>query len=231
MQTLIRKRWRELAFVAFLAVGLILATTVDVPTLDQLRRWNAALGPMSVVAFSMLYILVTQFPIPRTALTVSSGVLFGPVVGVMVALLSTTVAATVSITMLRALLGVDQDDPLAGDSLVKRWARSQGRHKSLAKITERLEHRGWLSVFCLRLIPGLPFSVLNYACVVTPVRRRDFVIATFFGSAPSTIIGVLLGDSLTSGNGQGALVLLGCLGVLGLIGIGVDLLLPVKAKA
>lgn len=224
------ERWRLLAFALFLLAGLALAFVIDLPSLEQMRQWTGIFGVWSIFLFAALYVTVTQFPIPRTALTVSAGVLFGPVQGICVALFSTTAAAVLSLTMLRRLLDVPTDPTASGDSILSRWARSQGNHPALAKLNDRLAHRGWFSVMCLRLIPGLPFSVLNYACVFTPVRRRDFAIATFVGSAPSTVIGVLLGDSLTTGHNGHALVLLGALGVVGLLGLVVDMLLPVKPK-
>lgn len=225
------QQWRLILFAAFVLFGLFLAVTLELPTLEQLRSYSVALGPWAVVVFALFYVGVTQFPIPRTALTVSSGVLFGPAVGIGVALASTTVAAAVSLTLLRRLIDADPSAPTTNQSPLKRWAARRGEHPTLAKINARLEHRGWFSILCLRLIPGLPFSLLNYACVFAPIRRRDFVIGTFIGSAPSTIIGVLLGDSLTDGDGQRAMILLAGLGLVGLVGLCIDLLLPVKANA
>lgn len=223
-----RPSWRQLVFLLFLALGLALATTVDLPSLDQLRHWADHLGPWSVVLFSLLYIVVTQFPFPRTALTVSSGILFGPLLGLAVALFSTTLAAVLAITAWRAILGVGLHD--AHDSFFARWAHNQSQHPAMARIDQRLRSRGWFSILCLRLLPGLPFSVLNYACIFAPVRRRDFTIGTLIGSTPSTMIGVLLGDSLAHGDGRSALMLLGGLGIVGVFGLTADLLLPVKSK-
>ncbi|QGU02038.1 SNARE associated Golgi protein [Corynebacterium kalinowskii] len=231
MRNQLIERWRVIAFGLFLVCGLLLAFLVDLPSLEQLRHWTEVYGAWSILLFALLYVTVTQFPIPRTALTVSSGILFGPALGITIALLSTTVAAVVSLTLLRALLDVPSDPTKAADSVLGRWARKQGGHPALSKVNERLEHRGWFSVMCLRLIPGLPFSILNYACVFTPVKRLDFAFATFVGSAPSTIIGVLLGDSLTTGQHQSTALLLGALGLVGMVGLVVDLLLPVKSKA
>lgn len=230
MRNQLGDKWRILVFTLFLIVGVAMAVFVDLPTLEDLRRWTVHYGAWSVVLFALLYITVTQFPIPRTALTVSSGVLFGPALGIIIALIGTTVAALLSLTMLRALLDVHSEPTSGQSSPLTRWAQSQGNHRSLQRINARLQHRGWFSVMCLRLIPGLPFSILNYACVFTPVKRRDFTIATLIGSAPSTIIGVLLGDSLTTGHHEGTLVLLAALGGIGVIGLVIDILLPVKAN-
>ncbi|MEJ5927250.1 TVP38/TMEM64 family protein [Corynebacterium sp. H128] len=224
MQTPRPTYWRFVAFGAFLIVGIILALTVELPSLEQLRRWTSAMGPWALLGFFALYVVITQFPIPRTALTVSAGVLFGPALGICLALSATTTAAFLSITLLRALLGTDT----RAGSWTERLATKHRGHKAMTKINARLASRGWLSIFSLRLIPGIPFSVLNYAASFTPVKRRDFTIATLFGSAPSTVIGVLLGDSLTSGSNSLVAVLLGCLVAAGFLGLLLDILLPVK---
>lgn len=228
MRNQLIERWRLIAFGMFLIIGIAVAITVELPSLEQLRRWSDLFGMWSIALFALLYILITQFPIPRSALTFSAGVLFGPVLGTMVALFSTTVSAGLSLTMLRALLDVHStpNDPAP----LTQWARRQSNHPALRKVNDRLAFRGWFTIVCLRLIPGLPFSVLNYACVFTPVRRHHFISGTFVGSAPSTVIGVLLGDSLTTGQYGNAAVLFGALGALGIVGLCVDMLLPVKSK-
>lgn len=221
--------WRICAFLAFLAVGIVLATTVQLPSITEMRQWVDSYGQWSIALFALLYVTVTQFPIPRTALTVSSGLLFGPVLGIGIALLGTTLAALINITLVRALLGSDPEGSTA-DSWTSRLARTHRNHKALTKINQRLQHRGFFSIFCLRLIPGIPFSVLNYACAITPVKRKDFTLATLCGSAPSTIIGVLLGDSVALGENNHAALLLGTLFIIGVLGFMADLLLPVKSK-
>ena len=72
----------------------------------------------------------------------------------------------------------------------------------------------------MRLIPAVPFSVLNYAAGASAVRVLPYTFATLVGLLPGTAAVVILGDALT-GNVSPLLVLISfctaCVGVAGLI--------------
>ena len=98
--------WRKLV-VGLLVVGMIIITfTVKVPSLATMNAWAAGTGQWFVMVFVFGYVVVTQFPIPRTIFTLSSGVLFGPWLGIVVALTATTVSAAVSLSVVRYFLGI-----------------------------------------------------------------------------------------------------------------------------
>ena len=88
------------AAVLFIAAWML----IDVPSLAQLRSWSEQTGAWFPVVFWLAYVVITQFPIPRTLLTVSAGVLFGAVKGIALALTATTVSAVISLLLVRFLL-------------------------------------------------------------------------------------------------------------------------------
>ena len=53
---------------------------------------------------------------------------------------------------------------------------------------------GWKIVGLLCLSPVVPFNVLNYAFGVTRVSLRDYVIASWIGMMPGTLLYVYLGS-------------------------------------
>ena len=59
----------------------------------QLRDWATSLGPWFPLAFLAAHIVVTVFPFPRTAFTLASGLLFGPWLGIGIAVVASTVSA------------------------------------------------------------------------------------------------------------------------------------------
>ncbi|MDO5669721.1 MAG: TVP38/TMEM64 family protein [Corynebacterium sp.] len=199
------------ALAAFLAVTLL----IDVPAITTLRQWSEAAGPWFVGLFWLAYVVITQFPVPRTILTLSSGLLFGPWMGIIVALTATTVAAALSLSVVRGLLG--------------EWMAPRLRHPAVAGINARLEQRGWLAVTSLRMIAGVPFSIMNYAAALTSVPLGMFTVATLIGSAPGTVVTVVLGDALTGELDPLVIGLTVVLAVLGLVGLAVDQRLPVKS--
>jgi uncharacterized membrane protein YdjX (TVP38/TMEM64 family) len=98
----------------------------------------------------------------------------------------------------------------------------------VASIDARLRRRGWLSVGSLRLVPAVPFSVVNYAAALTSISYPQFLLATLIGSAPGTVAAVLLGHSLTEGDGTAALWATAGFALIGLVGMVLDATLPVR---
>ncbi|MGZ7496675.1 TVP38/TMEM64 family protein [Corynebacterium sp. ZY180755] len=196
-------------------IAFVLTTLfVDIPSLQQFRYWSDELGPVFPVIFTVLYVLITQFPIPRTLLTLSSGVLFGPLLGIFIALMATTVSAAISLTIIRHFLGD--------------WMAPRLTHPAVARINHRLRERGWLAITSLRMIAAVPFSILNYVAALTSVPLIGFTVATLVGSAPGTIATVLLGNTLTGDTDPFYIVSALVLMVIGFGGLALDTKLPVK---
>ncbi|WKD61215.1 SNARE associated Golgi protein [Corynebacterium ciconiae DSM 44920] len=207
-------RSRQLAVVVLILAVIAVPLVVDVPSAEQWRSWSETLGPGFVFAFAGIYIVATQFPIPRTVFTLASGVLFGPLVGMAVALGCTTVSAWISLSLVRAFLSD--------------WIRPHLTHPAVATINTHLRRRGWLAVTSLRMIAGIPFSILNYVAALSEVPRGWFTLATLIGSAPGTIATVVLGSALSHGGDARMVMITIALLILGCTGMLIDALLPVR---
>ncbi len=206
-----------MAVLALLAVaGVVAWLTLDVPDAAELRRWAEATGAWFPLVLFAAYVGFTQLPVPRTIFTVSAGVLFGPAWGLVLALAATGVSGALSLTVVR--------------SLGREWVRARVDGPFLRDVDRRLERRGWLAVGSLRLIPGVPFSLLNYACAMTPVHVVPFTVATVLGSAPGTAAGVLVGDTLTGEFDWRAVAFLASLVLVGLAGLLLESRLPSPSR-
>lgn len=204
----------KLVLAALIVVFIAGWVFLDVPPLSTLRTWADTLGPWFPVAFWLLYILITQFPIPRTVMTVSAGILFGSVQGILIAITATTVSAVISLLIVRILL--------------RDWVEARLTHPAVEQINRRLEERGWLAIFSLRLIAAVPFSVLNYAAALTRVPVLPFAIATFAGSLPGTVLVTIFGDTLTGEANPVVIAVMAVLAVIGLSGLILDARLPAR---
>ena len=207
-------RGRVIAWVGAVALVVLVATFVPTPGLEQLREWAAQLGPWFAAAFFAAYAVVTVAPIPRSTFTYSAAVLFTPAVAIPCSLVATGVAAALAFVAVRRL-GHERTAALRA-------------HPRVAAVDARLRRRGWLSVGSLRLVPAAPFSVVNYAAALTSIPYPQFIAATVIGSAPGTVAAVLLGDSLTSGDGAAALWATVGFAAVGLAGMVLDARLPVR---
>ena len=165
-----------------MAILVAVALLVPLPSAVQLRDWAASMGPWFPLAFLAAHIVVTVLPFPRTAFTLAAGLLFGPVLGVTLAVAASTASALIALVLVRA----------AG------WQLSRlVRHQAVEALDARLRDRGWIAVMSLRLIPAVPFSVLNYAVGASAVRVLPYTLATLAGLFPGTAAVVILGDALT----------------------------------
>jgi len=202
------KRARTIATAAVSVIVVSAAVFAPVPNSMALRDWASALGGWFTVAFLAAYVVVTVFPFPRTAFTLSAGLLFGPVLGATLAVLASTTSALIAMLAVRA----------TGYRLGRLVS-----HPTIDGLNARLRQRGWPAIVSLRLIPAVPFSVLNYAAGASAVRMGPYLAATFVGLLPGTVAVVILGDALT-GRVNPLLVVVSCItAVIGVTGLALEL--------
>lgn len=204
------------ALVGAVAVGIVLLGSylIPLPSVGSVREWGQTLGPWFGWAFFAAYAIVTIGPIPRTTFTVMSGILFGPALGLLGAMIASTIAAGAAFLLVRRL-GRERVRPYLKKPVV-------------AAIDYRLRRRGWLAVGSLRLIAACPFSVANYCSALSSVRFLPYLVASMIGMAPGTAAVVLLGNALTGERNPWLLVLSGCLFATGIAGLLLDARLPVR---
>jgi uncharacterized membrane protein YdjX (TVP38/TMEM64 family) len=193
---------RRLVLTAVAAVAMVaVVLLVRLPTAVELRDWSTSIGPWFPLAFLAAHIVVTVLPFPRTAFTLAAGLLFGPLLGVTLAVTASTVSALVALALVRA----------AG------WQLNRlVRHHAVDRLESRLRERGWVAVMSLRLIPVVPFAPLNYAVGASGVGVLPYTLATVAGLLPGTSAVVILGDALT-GHVSPLLFLVSlCIGLAGL---------------
>ncbi len=191
------------------AVALVAVTLLAPhPTPQQIRDWAHSVGPAFPIVFFLVHAIVTVAPFPRTVFTLSAGLLFGPALGIVLAVAATTVSAILALLLVRAL---DREQVAA-----------RLTHPAVRAVDRRLARRGWLAVGSLRLIAPVPFSIINYCAGLSSVRMMPYLVATIIGVVPGTIGVVVLGDALTGRTSPGLLLLSGICITVGVIGLIVD---------
>ena len=175
--------------------GLVVVTRfID---LQQIFRnalaWISGLGPTGPLVFVLLYILACVLLLPGSLLTLGAGVVFGVIEGSVVVSVGSTLGATCAF--------------LVGRYLARDWvgAKIAGNDKFKA-IDEAVAVEGWKIVGLTRLSPVFPFNLLNYAFGLTQVKLKHYLIASWLGMMPGTIlyvyIGSLAGDLASLGSGE-----------------------------
>lgn len=136
-------------------------------------------------AFSAGYAAAVAFGLPASVLTLLGGAAFGLGRGVLWVSLGANVGASAGFWIARGL----------GRSAVERFLGPR-----LAGFDQGTRAAGFLGVLTLRLLPVAPFSLLNFACGLTPIAWAEYALATVIGILPGTVIYVFFADALLTGS-------------------------------
>ncbi|GAA1231870.1 hypothetical protein GCM10009665_22650 [Kitasatospora nipponensis] len=145
---------------------------------------TAVPGIWRAPAFAVLFALGTLAFVPKPALSVAAGVLFGTERGLPLAVLGTTAGAALAFGL--------------GRGLGRRALRPLLRGRALTALDRRLTEQGFRSVLLLRLVPGVPFQAINLGAALSGVRLRPFLAGTALGVLPGTAAYVVAGASAGS---------------------------------
>jgi uncharacterized membrane protein YdjX (TVP38/TMEM64 family) len=166
--------------------------------LQTLIRQTGVWGPLCYVG---LYAIATLILLPSTPLNISGGVLFGPWFGIVWTSVGAIVAAAIAFLFSRTLGRPVMEKKLAG-----RWE----------KMDAEIRRGGLFYMFAIRLIPIMPYGIVNFAAGLTAIRFRDYLVGTTVGTVPSVLPFVLIGSSGINAISTGNLwPLLGALGLTG----------------
>ena len=169
-----------LALAAAAAVGALIyfdARALLRPALDAIQ----GLGAWGPVIFVLLYIVAAVLFVPGSALTLGAGALFGVGLGSALVSVGATLGATAAF--------------LVGRYLARDWvAKKIAGNAAFAAIDRAVAAEGWKIVGLTRLSPAFPFTLLNYAFGLTRVSLRDYVLASWIGMMPGTVMYVYVGS-------------------------------------
>lgn len=148
--------------------------------------WIRGLGIAGAMLYAVVYAGGTVLLVPGTALTAGAGLLYGTLVGTLIVSPASVTGATAAF--------------LIGRYFARNWVESKLRdHQKFAAVDRAIANNGFKVVLLLRLQPVfLPFAVLNYALGLTRVRLRDYILGSWLGMLPATILYVYLGSAVHS---------------------------------
>ncbi|WP_257263601.1 FAD-dependent oxidoreductase [Endozoicomonas sp. ONNA2] len=140
-------------------------------------------GPiLTAVVFFVIYVVVTGLSLPGAALlTVLAGAIFGLFQGVLLVSFASTLGATLAFLFSRTLLR---------DWVAQKFA------DYLATINSGVNKDGAFYLATLRLIPAVPFFVINLVMGLTSMRVLTFSLVSQLGMLPGTAVFVNAGAQL-----------------------------------
>ena len=221
------KRFGPLILVA-LAVAVVLASGLaDHLSLvelkarrDQLQGFVALHPALSFGLYILIYIAVVSLSLPGAlVMTLSGGFLFGPWLGAAAASSGASLGAAVIFLVCRTAVG----DSLRGQA-----------GSTISRIEEGVRRDAFSYILTLRLIPVMPFWLVNLAAGFVNIPLRTFLAATVLGILPGSLVysglGAGLGEVFASGQEPNLRVIFEPHVLLPLVGLGLLSLLPVVLR-
>jgi uncharacterized membrane protein YdjX (TVP38/TMEM64 family) len=133
-------------------------------------------GPFLLMGIMCGAIVIS--PIPSMPLVVAAGMCYGPWLGAFYSSVGALAGSALAFLLARTL----------GRDFV---LRATGGERLLAEYPARMLPR---VVFITRLVPFISFDVVSYAAGLTPMRIRPFLVATYLGMLPLTVLYASMGS-------------------------------------
>jgi pyruvate/2-oxoglutarate dehydrogenase complex dihydrolipoamide dehydrogenase (E3) component/uncharacterized membrane protein YdjX (TVP38/TMEM64 family) len=192
---------------AFVLLDLPRALTLQSlkASLDSLREWRQESPLLASAAFFGLYVLLTALSVPEAALlTLAAGALFGLLWGVVLVSFASSLGALGAFAISRHL---------ARDTVQRRFG------DRLKAVNEGVAREGASYLFTLRLVPIVPFFLINLLMGLTPMSPLTFYVVSQVGMLPGTIVYVNAGTQLASIDSPAGIVSPGVLLSFALLGV------------
>jgi len=149
----------------------------------ELQAWTGQHFLKAVVLYFLVYVGVTALALPGAAImTLAGGAIFGLVYGTIIVSFASTCGATLCF--------------LGSRFFLRDWV-SQKFRSSFEKIHQGVEKEGAFYLFTLRLIPLVPFFVINLTFGLTRMKAGTFALVSQLGMLPGTLAYVNAGTQLS----------------------------------
>ena len=173
------KKW----FLAVLVLAVSAALYILLPP-EQIRAMLSGLGNWAPWVYMAMFAVLPAFFFPVAVLALAGGVAFGLWQGALYTFLGAVVNCSIMFWMAR-YLGRERVAAMLEKRLSSQWRDR----------LSRLEGRsGFVLLIVLRLIPAVPYNLINYAFGLTGMKYPAYILASALGIIPGTFAFINIGD-------------------------------------
>lgn len=168
------------------SLGLIAALIWLFSMVDpaDIQNFVAEFGLWAPAVYMGLFSLLPALFFPVAVLALAGGLLFGLWAGSIYTFLGAMINCTVMFWLARTV-GYQKVKALVESKLSEKW---QNRLNAAAG------REGFLLLIILRLIPAVPYNLINYAFGLTPMSYGAYLLASALGIIPGTFVFINIGD-------------------------------------
>jgi uncharacterized membrane protein YdjX (TVP38/TMEM64 family) len=162
---------KRLASLIFISLFILIAIKYNTH-LTTLIQWVKNQGILAPLLFIALYCLSTILVLPGLFLTLAGGALFGPLWGTLINLIAATCGATCAFLIARYWLSD--------------WVKKKASIR-VTNVINEIDNQGWVFVAFIRLVPIIPFNIINFLLGVTNIRLTHYIFLTLVFMLPAEI--------------------------------------------
>ncbi|MGF1539637.1 MAG: TVP38/TMEM64 family protein [Pleurocapsa sp.] len=160
-------------------LGIFLLGGID---REQLQIWLKNMGILAPIIYILLYTIGTLLILPSTPLNLTGGAIFGIWWGT----IWTTVAALIA-----AIVAFGFTRTVGREIIAQKFA---GRWEA---IDAEIRLGGLFYMFAIRLLPIIPYGLVNFAAGLTSIQFKDYFIGTLIGTLPGVLPFVMMGSGIS----------------------------------
>jgi uncharacterized membrane protein YdjX (TVP38/TMEM64 family) len=176
------RTWVKIALITAVFLGVAVAVAVFIgPRQAEIVEFVEEFGILAPLAGAVAYAVLSVLLIPGSLLSLAAGYVFGALVGTAVAVIGGIVGATASFAISRTV----------ARGPVRRLTSDRRE-----RFDRWLERHGAMAFAYVRVIPGVPYQVVNYVAGVTGVSTQHYVIGSALGLVPGAVVYAALGGTL-----------------------------------
>ncbi len=153
-------------------------------TPEILRNYIGGFGYLAPFIYILCFTIlpIAFFPVPILAL--AAGLLFGFLPGTIYTLIGAVLNSAIMFLMAK-VLAKDAVTNLLQRKLPENWS---------SFLFDLDEKRGFGIIFILRLIPAMPYNLINYGAGLTSIKFSSYMLATILGILPGTLVFLNIGN-------------------------------------
>lgn len=155
-------------------------------TAQSIRNWVNSFGILAPIAYIGVWVILPIFFFPVPILALAGGLSFGFLEGTILTLIGAMINSTIMF-LLANVLAKDMVTKYLSNKLPAKWWN---------KFYRAEKKEGFIIVLICRLIPIMPYNVINYISGLTNIKFGSYFIATLIGITPGTVIFLNVGDKI-----------------------------------
>jgi uncharacterized membrane protein YdjX (TVP38/TMEM64 family) len=164
-----------LLVLVLVAIGLVWRERTHFQLSELPAELKAAIGDSAYapLIFIAIHVAASLLFVPRTPLSIASGLLFGLWWGALWAVCGAMAGSLAGFALARYMN--------AG------WIKPE-RLPKFGELLARVERGGWRAVTLIRLMPIMPHTPVNYAFGLSRIPVGDYLLGSFIGQLPMTLV-------------------------------------------